>query len=79
VTFANNYSSPEFFQANGITLSGTRFIYLSGNDRVVRAKKNKSGLHCMRTEKGQFDFILVNIYCTGVLVEGEPTITRFIL
>ena len=57
VTFANNYSSPEFFQANGITLSGIRFIFLSGTDRVLRAKKNKSGLHCMRTEKGESPLI----------------------
>lgn len=52
-TFANNYSSPEFFQANGLTLAGIRFIFLSGTDRVLRAKKNKSGLHCMKTEKGK--------------------------
>lgn len=54
-TFANNYSSPEFFQANGLTLAGIRFIFLSGTDRVLRAKKNKSGLHCMKTEKGKFE------------------------
>ena len=52
-TFAANYTSPEFFQANGITLAGTRYIFLSGTDRVLRAKKNKSGLHCMKTEKGE--------------------------
>lgn len=56
--FANNYSSPEYFQANGITLAGIRFIFLSGTDRVLRAKKNKSGLHCMKTEKA----IVVAIY-----------------
>jgi len=57
-TFATNYSSPEFFQANGLTLAGIRFIFLSGTDRVLRAKKNKSGLHCMKTEKA----IVVSIY-----------------
>jgi profilin len=57
-TFANNYSSPEFFQANGLTLAGIRFIFLSGTDRVLRAKKNKSGLHCMKTEKGKFELLM---------------------
>merc|ERR1712071_459597 len=57
-TFASNYNSPEHFQASGITLAGVRYIFLSGTDRVLRAKKNKSGLHCMKTEKG----IILSIY-----------------
>lgn len=57
-TFASNYNSPEHFQSSGITLAGTRYIFLSGTDRVLRAKKNKTGLHCMKTEKA----IVVSIY-----------------
>ena len=49
---ASNYSTPEHFQKNGITLAGVRYIFLSGMDRVLRAKKEKTGLHCMKTEKG---------------------------
>jgi len=55
---ASNYSTPEHFQKNGITLAGVRYIFLSGMDRVLRAKKEKTGLHCMKTEK----VILVAIY-----------------
>jgi len=57
-TFATHYNSPEHFQSNGITLAGTRYIFLSGTDRVLRAKKNKTGLHCIKTEKA----IVVSIY-----------------
>ena len=49
-TFATNYSSVEFFQANGLVLAQTKFIFLSATDRVIRAKKNKLGLHCIKTE-----------------------------
>jgi len=59
VAFASNYIFPfDHYQANGVTLSETRFIYLSGNERVIRGKKNKTGLHCMKTEKA----IVVAIY-----------------
>ena len=61
VAFASNYIFPfDHYQANGVTLSETRFIYLSGNERVIRGKKNKTGLHCMKTEKGQFHNMIIN-------------------
>lgn len=49
--FSVEYAKKDFFQTNGITLGGTKYIFLSGNDRVLRAKKNKAGLHCMMTEQ----------------------------
>ena len=57
-TFAANFSKHEFFQSNGITLAGTRYIFLSGAERVVRGKKDKSGIHCFKTEKG----IIISVY-----------------
>ena len=48
-TFATNYSNLAHFQGNGIVLGGTKFVFLSGIDRVLRAKKNKEGIHCMKT------------------------------
>ena len=48
-TFAANYSKVSYFSANGIVLGKTKLIFLSGTDRVLRAKKNKEGLHCMQT------------------------------
>lgn len=39
--------------ANGVTLAGTRHIYLSGTDRVIRAKLGKVGVHCVKTTQGK--------------------------
>jgi profilin len=36
---------------SGITLCGSRYIYLSGTDQVIRAKLGKVGLHCMKTKQ----------------------------
>lgn len=37
---------------NGLTLVGTRYFYLSGTDRVIRAKLGKVGVHCVKTTQG---------------------------
>lgn len=67
-TFANNYGATEYFQANGITLAGTRFIFLSQFERVVRGKKNKSGLHCMKTEKGEVVHCVCTLSCLRLIL-----------
>lgn len=36
-----------------MTLAGQRYIYLSGTDRVIRAKFGKVGVHCMKTQQGE--------------------------
>ena len=48
-TLATNYSNAGHFQANGVVLAQTKFVFLSETERVIRAKKNKSGIHCMKT------------------------------
>ena len=57
-TFATNYSDLGHFQGNGIVLGGTKFVFLSGTDRVLRAKKNKEGVHCMKTNTA----IIIAVY-----------------
>ena len=60
-TFTTNYSKVAHFQANGVVLGKTKFIFLSGTDRVLRAKKGQEGVHCMKTNTG----IIIAVY-------GEP-------
>ena len=57
-TFATNYSKVSHFQANGVVLAKTKFVFLSGTDSVLRGKKNKEGVHCMKTKTG----IIIAIY-----------------
>lgn len=43
------FDSQDLLTVGGLTLGGTRYIYLSGSDKVVRAKLGKVGVHCMKT------------------------------
>ncbi|KAK2717472.1 profilin-like [Artemia franciscana] len=64
VTLATNYANHEYFQANGLTLAGTRYIFLSASDRVIRGKKMKQGIHCIKTEKAIVIGIYDETHCT---------------
>lgn len=46
------FEKQDILQSSGVTLAGTRYIYLSGTERVIRAKLNKVGVHCMKTGQG---------------------------
>lgn len=47
---ANSFSDPNSLAMSGVVLSGEKYFYLSHADnRVIRCKKGKSGLHAMKT------------------------------
>lgn len=47
------FDKQEILTSGGVTLAGQRYIYLSGSDRVVRAKLGRNGVHCMKTQQGE--------------------------
>ena len=47
------FDKTELLTSGGVTLAGQRYIYLSGTDRVIRAKLGKTGVHCMKTQQGK--------------------------
>ena len=49
----DRYSSTEQLAMNGVTIAGVKYMFLSANERVVRAKKGQSGLHCIKTVQGE--------------------------
>jgi profilin len=49
---------PELLTSGGVTLAGQRYIYLSGTDRVIRAKLGKVGIHCFKTQQA----MIVSVY-----------------
>lgn len=52
------FDKQELLTSGGVTLAGQRYIYLSGTDRVIRAKLGRSGVHCMKTQQGKIrDFL----------------------
>lgn len=47
------FEKTDLLTSGGVTLAGQRYIYLSGTDRVIRAKYGKIGVHCMKTQQGK--------------------------
>jgi len=45
--FADMASLPQ----SGVTVGGDRYIYLSGDDKIIRAKKGKLGIHVVKTKQ----------------------------
>ncbi|VVD01727.1 unnamed protein product [Leptidea sinapis] len=43
------FENESLLTSGGVTIAGTRYIYLSGTDRIIRAKLGKVGVHCMKT------------------------------
>ena len=52
------YSSTDQMAMNGITVGGTKYMFLSANERVVRARKGQSGVHCIKTVQGTTAILL---------------------
>uniref|UniRef100_A0A1L8E5E0 Profilin n=1 Tax=Nyssomyia neivai TaxID=330878 RepID=A0A1L8E5E0_9DIPT len=52
------FEKQDLLTSGGVTLAGQRYIYLSGTDRVIRAKLGKVGVHCMKTHQA----VIVSIY-----------------
>ena len=71
-TLAKNYSNTAHFQSNGITLNNTRFIFLSATDRVLRAKKNKEGLHCIKNKT----CIIIGVYEEPITAPQAATVVE---
>lgn len=45
------FEQQDILHSSGVTLAGSRYIYLSGTDQVIRAKLGKVGVHCMKTSQ----------------------------
>jgi len=48
---ADGLSNPGNFSMGGIVAAGTKFIYISHTDEVVRGKKKEGGLHITKTKQ----------------------------
>ena len=49
----SRYANIDELAMNGVTVGGVRYMFLSSTDRVVRAKKGTSGVHCIKTVQGE--------------------------
>jgi len=60
------------FAMTGVTVAGTKYMYLSSNERVLRAKKGTSGVHIMKTVQA----IIVAQYEEPIVAEQCATTTE---
>ena len=66
------YSSTDQLAQSGVTIAGTRYMYLSSTDKVVRAKKGTSGVHTIKTTQA----LIVCCYEEPVVPEQAATVTE---
>jgi profilin len=51
VALLNGMQDPSQLYTNGFYVAGTRYIYLSGSDVLVRGRKELDGAHCVKTNR----------------------------
>jgi len=49
VKLAGSFADQRCLTMNGVHMGGEKYYYLSGTDKVIRCKKGKTGMHCMKT------------------------------
>ncbi|XP_072936803.1 profilin [Epargyreus clarus] len=52
------FEDESLLTSGGVTIAGTRYIYLSGTERIIRAKLGKVGVHCMKTQQA----VVISLY-----------------
>jgi len=57
---------------SGVTIAGTKYMYLSSTDKVIRAKKGTSGVHIFKTKQA----LIVSVYEDPVVPEQCATVTE---
>jgi len=67
-----NFAENEKLAQNGITIGGSRYIFLSSTENVIRAKKGPNGLHVMKTKQA----VIVCQYEEPVRPEQCATVTE---
>jgi len=48
---SNSFDDQSKLTMSGLHMSGEKYVYLSGTEKVIRGKKGKSGLHAMKTQQ----------------------------
>lgn len=58
VKIVAGFADESLLTSGGVTIAATRYIYLSGTDRIIRAKLGKVGVHCMKTQQA----VVISLY-----------------
>jgi hypothetical protein len=73
----SKYGDTDKLAQSGVTIAGTRYMYLSSTDRVVRAKKGTNGVHAIKTQQSKFHCsrIPCNVFVFIILLNKIPFLT----
>ena len=71
----SRYANTDELAMKGVTVGGTKYMFLSATDRVVRGKKGTSGVHCIKTVQGESGLRHgVSHHHVGDLEQSQPAI-----
>lgn len=71
-TIASDFGKTDVLPMKGVTIGGTRYMYLSGDDKILRGKKGTSGVHVMKTVQAY----IVSVYHEPIVAEQCATTTE---
>jgi len=61
----SNLGQTDQFAMNGLKVGGVKYMFLSGDDKVVRGKKGTSGVHIVKTVQA----VIVAVYEEPIVPE----------
>jgi len=68
----DSIGNPDVLAPSGVLIGGIKYMYLSGTDKVIRAKKDKAGLHIMKTQQA----VILTRYEDPIMPEQCATVTE---
>lgn len=71
-TLLSKYGNTEQLAMSGVTVAGIRYMFLSNNDKVIRAKKGTSGVHAIKTTQA----VIICVYEEPIVPEQAATVTE---
>jgi len=71
-TLIAKYNNTDQLAQSGITVAGTKYMYLSSTDKVIRAKKGTSGVHAIKTNQTY----IVCTYENPIVPEQAASVTE---
>lgn len=71
-TLISKYADTSLLAQNGVVVAGKKYMYLSSNDKVIRAKKGTSGVHAIKTTQTY----IVCVYEDPIVPEQAASVTE---
>jgi len=66
------FANTDQLAQTGVTVGGTKYMYLSSTDKVIRAKKGTSGVHAIKTTQTY----IVCVYNEPIVPEQAASVTE---